>query len=89
MTTTKPKPPDEFYCLQVYVVMPTGGEWVYCWSWDLGTLFTTFEQAETERVEFHSEDRTRIVRVRVVEAEVAAVFDAEEFEPAVPAGRLF
>lgn len=81
--------PQAFYCLQTYMVGHDGQEWCYGWSWDLSMLFTTLGEAETERAEFYTEHRTRIVKMKLVETEVVGVFEAESPEPIVKPGRLF
>ena len=80
-----------YFCLQTYIVWNDKGEWLYKWCWDLSTLFTTLEEAETERAEFHAEDRTRIVKMNLRYVSVESVHEADGSldELHVAPGRLF
>ncbi len=54
------------------------------WTHDLSDLYVTRAAAETQRAEFHTESRTRIVLVELIEREVIA-----EWAAVAPSGRLF
>lgn len=78
-----------YYSLQEYLVGIEDGEWVYRWQTDLSNLFTTREEAETVRVEFYCESRTRILKVEMREVEVVAVFEASTESRRVAGQKLF
>lgn len=64
----------ELFCLQHWIPSRTVNDEGNYWNYDLTQLFTTQEQAETERSEFHSEGRTRIVRMKLIEVDVVGEF---------------
>ena len=70
----------ELFCLQHWIPARTIHQAGY-WDWDLGCIFRSQQEAETDQAEFHWEDDlTRIVKLRVTELEVVRVFEAEQPE---------
>ena len=58
----------------------------WTWDWDLSDIFFTESDAETFRIEWHSESATRIVRL-VVSEEVVVEYAPEQTPIAPLAGQ--
>lgn len=61
------------YCLQTWIEARTITGSAF-WHWDLNDLFLSQHEAETVRVEFFSDERTRIVRMELIEGDVIDEF---------------